>query len=121
MSRTILRRTILITPIIITAVWSRYPFRRLSFLQPVLPLLVGISLLWTAWDPTYSSLRKAKLRGRQVRIQGKSTYNVSQVVVRESELKTLLTNTCSLLGVSNCGLGNSFGFIYSSEHAMVSA
>ena len=35
-----------------------------------------VSLLWTAWDFKYSSYRKAQLQGRDVRMQGKRTYNV---------------------------------------------
>ena len=42
-----------------------------------MPILVTTSLLWTVWDPTYASLRKAQLQGREVRIQGKRTYIVS--------------------------------------------
>jgi hypothetical protein len=55
-----------------------YPLpRHLSFLRPAVPPLVLLSLLWTAWDPTYHSYRKAMLQGRNLRIKGKSEYIVS--------------------------------------------
>lgn len=47
-------------------------------LSPFLPFLVIISLLWTAWDPTYSAFRKAQLQGRDVRVKGKREYIVSR-------------------------------------------
>jgi hypothetical protein len=50
---------------------------RFSFLYSALPVLVILSILWTAWDPTYHSVRKAKLEGRALRITGKTQYIVS--------------------------------------------
>lgn len=64
------------------AVYGYYPFGWSSFLYPILPVIVGISLLWTVWDPTYLSFRKAEIQGRDVRIHGKRTYNVSFLQVR---------------------------------------
>ena len=58
------------------AAYNFYPFARLSFLYPILPLVTGVSLFWTAWDPTYAKFRLAQLQGRDVRIQGKQIYNV---------------------------------------------
>jgi hypothetical protein len=46
-------------------------------LPPILPLIALISILWTAWDPTYASVSKARIQGREVRVQGKQKYNVS--------------------------------------------
>ncbi|KDR85360.1 hypothetical protein GALMADRAFT_54086 [Galerina marginata CBS 339.88] len=63
-----------------SAAYGYHPFSRLSFIHPILPLLVGISLLWTAWDPTFASFRKAQLQGRDVRIHGKRTYNMLQIL-----------------------------------------
>lgn len=48
--------------------------RRLSFLKSVSPLIVLLSLLWSMWDPTYSSVRRAQRQGRDVRVRGKSIY-----------------------------------------------
>lgn len=56
-----------------------YPFSRLGFLHPILPLLVLMSLLWTAWDFKYATYRNAQLQGRDVRMQGKRTYNILQI------------------------------------------
>ncbi|KAF8807741.1 hypothetical protein BYT27DRAFT_7165839 [Phlegmacium glaucopus] len=71
--------------------YDYFPFRRLAFLYPVMPLLVVTSLLWTAWDPTYASFRKAQLQGRDVRIQGKRTYIVFQMVAWTSRFVASIT------------------------------
>ena len=60
-----------------TGAYGYFPFRRFAVLQPITPILVTTSLLWTAWDPTYASFRKAQLQGREVRVQGKRAYIVS--------------------------------------------
>ncbi|KAF8167742.1 Ima1 N-terminal domain-containing protein [Crassisporium funariophilum] len=62
------------------------PFSLLSFLRPILPLLVAVSILWTAWDPTYMAYRKAHIQGRDVRIHGKRTYNSFQMLAWTSRL-----------------------------------
>ncbi|KAF8913017.1 hypothetical protein CPB84DRAFT_1841443 [Gymnopilus junonius] len=62
------------------AAYDYHPFSLFSFSHPILPLLVGISLLWTAWDPTYATFRKARQQGRDVRIQGKRAYNMLQIL-----------------------------------------
>ncbi|KAI0257681.1 Ima1 N-terminal domain-containing protein [Lactifluus subvellereus] len=36
-----------------------------SFLVPSLPVFVLLSILWTAWLPTYASFRRAELQGRK--------------------------------------------------------
>ena len=73
--------------------------RTLSLLRPVLPILVTISLLWTAWDPTYSTFRRAQLQGRDVRVKGKQVYIVSL-----SLWATHSGSLCILLVIANDGL-----------------
>ncbi|KAF9479720.1 hypothetical protein BDN70DRAFT_858067 [Pholiota conissans] len=70
----------------LSAVYSWYPFSCFSFLHPILPLIVAISLLWTVWDPTYLSFRKAEIQGRDVRIYGKQTYNRVQMLTWTTRL-----------------------------------
>lgn len=54
-----------------------YPLpHQLAFFQPILPAIALVSILWTAWDPTYAAFRKAQIQGRDVRVQGKTAYNV---------------------------------------------
>lgn len=48
-------------------------------MKPVVPTLALASLLWTAWDPTYASLRRAQFQGRAIRQRGKKEYNVLQL------------------------------------------
>ncbi|KAG6911558.1 hypothetical protein DXG01_011860 [Tephrocybe rancida] len=55
----------------VLAIQSLYP---LTTLQPILPGVILISLLWTAWDPTYTSLQRARRQGRDVRVRGKDRY-----------------------------------------------
>ena len=69
-------------------------------LIPVSPLLVFLSLLWTAWDPTYSSFRKAQIQGRDVRLQGKKEYIASVTYI-------WIANASHLLG----SLGSSNDFL----------
>lgn len=66
---------------------------------PVLPALVVVSILWTAWDPTYATFRRAQFQGRAVRVHGKRTYNVSllRYFTHVSQLYSLLLSFCSLL------------------------
>lgn len=46
-----------------------------------LPILTLLSITWTAWDPTYASLRRSQIQGREVRQRGKREYNVSNFVL----------------------------------------
>lgn len=48
-----------------------------SFLRTISPVIVLVSISWTAWDPTYASLKRSQLQGRAVRQRGKKEYNVS--------------------------------------------
>ncbi|KIK70775.1 hypothetical protein GYMLUDRAFT_32827 [Collybiopsis luxurians FD-317 M1] len=61
---------------------------RLNALKPAFPFFVLLSVLWTAWDPTYASIRTAQIQGRDVRVQGKRRYNVLQMIVWVSRLIT---------------------------------
>ena len=68
--------------------YARY--RLPDSIKPCLPILVLVSILWTAWDPTYGGLKRAQYQGRVVRQRGKKEYNV----------KSSLDYTClSLMGV----------------------
>lgn len=53
------------------------PFFFLGVLQPIFPLFVFVSILWTVWDRTYASFRRARRQGRDVRVIGKREYIVS--------------------------------------------
>ncbi|PFH54814.1 hypothetical protein AMATHDRAFT_134874 [Amanita thiersii Skay4041] len=68
--------------------------RTLITMQPILPLLVILSLLWTVWDPTYSSYKNAQLQGRDVRVSGKRSYIILQMTVW---VLRLLTSTLLVL------------------------
>ena len=46
-------------------------------LVPFLPILTLISILWTAWLPTYAHFRRAELQGRKVRMRGRERYVVN--------------------------------------------
>ncbi|KAF4605057.1 hypothetical protein EYR40_003840 [Pleurotus pulmonarius] len=52
----------------------------ISFVQPVFPVFIFLSLFWAAWDPTYASFRKAQIQGRDVRLRGKRQYNILQMI-----------------------------------------
>ncbi|KAF8898910.1 Ima1 N-terminal domain-containing protein [Infundibulicybe gibba] len=67
---------------------GRRPLHKFYFVQPVLPLLVVLSLLWTVWDPTYASARRSQLQGRDVRVKGKQEYIVLQLSAWFSRLIT---------------------------------
>ncbi|KAI6162079.1 Ima1 N-terminal domain-containing protein [Pisolithus thermaeus] len=59
-----------------------------STLVPFLPLAVFLSLLYTAWDPTYYSFKKARIQGRDVRVRGKDRYIALQLTAWFSRLVT---------------------------------
>ncbi|KAJ7169726.1 Ima1 N-terminal domain-containing protein [Mycena filopes] len=50
------------------------PLPSLSLVLPSLPIIALASILWVAWDPTYSSLRSARIQGRDVRVRGKTKH-----------------------------------------------
>lgn len=46
-------------------------------LVPLLPVITLLSIIWTAWLPTYAHFRRAELQGRKVRMRGRERYVVS--------------------------------------------
>ncbi|KAJ3573674.1 hypothetical protein NP233_g2292 [Leucocoprinus birnbaumii] len=72
----------------ISAILAYRPFFFLNLLQPVFPLLVLLSILWTVWDPTYASARRAQRQGREVRVIGKKEYIVLQMIIWSTRLST---------------------------------
>lgn len=50
-------------------------------LVPSLAALIPLSILWTAWLPTYASFRRAELQGRKVRVRGRERYAILQIAV----------------------------------------
>ncbi|KAJ3821804.1 Ima1 N-terminal domain-containing protein [Lentinula raphanica] len=72
----------------IFTLFDRRPFNQLSLLQPTLPIFILFSLLWTAWDPTYASIRTAQFQGRDVRVRGKRHYNICQMIAWMTRLVT---------------------------------
>ncbi|EIN14052.1 hypothetical protein PUNSTDRAFT_57446 [Punctularia strigosozonata HHB-11173 SS5] len=52
------------------------------------PLYIVVSVLWTFWDPTYSSVQKARWQGRQVWVRGRARYIVYQLLAWLSRLMT---------------------------------
>lgn len=64
-----------LSPLPVTFGHARYHLS--DSIKPCLPILVLVSILWTAWDPTYGVLKRAEYQGRIVRQRGKREYNVS--------------------------------------------
>ncbi|KAG7450673.1 uncharacterized protein BT62DRAFT_529122 [Guyanagaster necrorhizus] len=60
---------------------------------PMLPIVAFLSVFWTFWDPTYSSLQRAYREGRNVRIQGKKNYIALQMVSWISRIFTSISVT----------------------------
>ncbi|OJA16235.1 hypothetical protein AZE42_00059 [Rhizopogon vesiculosus] len=52
----------------------------LGHVRPALPVVTLCSLFWTAWDPTYYSSRKARIQGRDLRVRGKKSYIILQMI-----------------------------------------
>jgi hypothetical protein len=48
-----------------------------GILLPLLPVMTLLSIIWTAWLPTYAHFRRAELQGRNVRMRGRERYVVS--------------------------------------------
>ena len=46
-------------------------------LVPLLPVVTLLSIIWTAWLPTYAHFRRAELQGRKVRLRGRERYVVN--------------------------------------------
>ncbi|KLO20762.1 hypothetical protein SCHPADRAFT_992074 [Schizopora paradoxa] len=49
-------------------------FSMLRTFVPVFPIAVLLSLLWSLWDPAYSLRERSAMRGKEVRIDGRSTF-----------------------------------------------
>lgn len=45
------------------------------------------SIIWQFWDPTWRTLQRAQLQGREARTDGKTVWVVSQLVMRAKSLK----------------------------------
>lgn len=63
---------------------QRHPLSSIPYLTSVLPVLVLTSLLWAVWDPTYITLQKGVVQGRDVRVHGKQKYIVRQTLYNDS-------------------------------------
>ncbi|ESK98037.1 hypothetical protein Moror_473 [Moniliophthora roreri MCA 2997] len=74
----------------LTAALGYSTFHSLRMMRPILPFFILVSVFWTAWDPTYSTVRKAKMQGRDVRLQGKTKYITLQMTAWASRLVTSL-------------------------------
>ena len=61
---------------IVQAAMGYAPYHKLPILWPALPILVLLSIWYTAWDPTYASLRRAQVQGQEVRLRGRGTHIV---------------------------------------------
>ncbi|EIW86867.1 hypothetical protein CONPUDRAFT_161500 [Coniophora puteana RWD-64-598 SS2] len=64
----------------IAVLWGVRPPQVAARVLPILPSYFFFSLLWTVWDPTYYSFRKAQLQGRDVRLRGKRQYICLQLL-----------------------------------------
>lgn len=53
-------------------------------LVPLLPVITLLSIIWTAWLPTYAHFRRAELQGRKVRMRGRERYVVSLFPLAET-------------------------------------
>ncbi|KAI1788778.1 Ima1 N-terminal domain-containing protein [Ganoderma leucocontextum] len=59
-----------------------------GFFPSVLLGLVVVSIFWTAWDPTYATVRRYQFQGRVVRVHGKTQYSALQLVIWLTRLAT---------------------------------
>ncbi|KIY45770.1 hypothetical protein FISHEDRAFT_66817 [Fistulina hepatica ATCC 64428] len=64
------------------------PFNPMMVPGTFYPIFIFVSLLWTAWDPTYEILRRAQIQGRNLRIRGKQKYIIFQLSAWLSRLVT---------------------------------
>ncbi|KAI9065838.1 hypothetical protein FKP32DRAFT_1646859 [Trametes sanguinea] len=67
---------------------SYHPFSVPNQLVPALPPLVVVSILWTAWNPTFATFRRSQFQGRAVRVHGRKTYNALQLTAWALRLST---------------------------------
>ncbi|KAH7912996.1 Ima1 N-terminal domain-containing protein [Hygrophoropsis aurantiaca] len=69
-------------------IWDWAPPTFMNSVIPALPAFALVSIFWTAWDPTYYSFRRARIQGRDVRVQGKNLYITLQIFAWLSRLLT---------------------------------
>jgi hypothetical protein len=73
----------------VLGMFGRQPLESVPRLRTALPYLVLLSLFWTAWDPTYLTIQRARVQGRDVRLHGKRNYIVSITLPIEDSSLTL--------------------------------
>ncbi|RXW14473.1 hypothetical protein EST38_g11384 [Candolleomyces aberdarensis] len=71
--------------------FGRQPLESVPRLRSALPFLVLVSLLWTVWDPTYITIQRARMQGRDVRLHGRRDYIICQMAAWVSRLLVALT------------------------------
>lgn len=60
-----------------TLVLSGYTTLQLPvLLYKTSPVIVFLSIIWTAWDPRYATFKRSQIQGREVRLRAKREYNV---------------------------------------------
>ncbi|PIL31845.1 hypothetical protein GSI_06549 [Ganoderma sinense ZZ0214-1] len=67
---------------------SYHPVSLPGFFSSILLGLVVVSIFWTAWDPTYATVRRYQFQGRAVRVHGKTQYNALQLLIWLTRLTT---------------------------------
>lgn len=65
----------------VVGLFGRSPLSFYPQLTTMLPVLALSSLFWAAWDPTYLTVQRARIQGRDVRLHGKRSYIVSHISV----------------------------------------
>ena len=50
----------------------------------LLPVMTLLSIIWTAWLPTYTHFRRAELQGWKVHMRGREQYVVSLFPLAET-------------------------------------
>ncbi|KAF6766564.1 Ima1 N-terminal domain-containing protein [Ephemerocybe angulata] len=68
------------------AIIGRRPLNFIPYSTSTLPFLVLGSLLWTMWDPTYVTIKRAYIQGRDVRVYGRTNYILFQLATWISRL-----------------------------------
>ncbi|KAH9944286.1 Ima1 N-terminal domain-containing protein [Epithele typhae] len=66
----------------------------------LLSVLVVLSLLWTAWDPTYAVTRRYQFQGRVVRVHNKNQHVIMQLLIWVTRLCTASALTASQYNLS---------------------
>ncbi|KIJ54653.1 hypothetical protein M422DRAFT_200532 [Sphaerobolus stellatus SS14] len=63
---------------------------RSLWLAIFLPILAFVSLFWTFWDPTWSTVRLSRLQGRGFTVAGRGRYIQCQMILWVSRLVTAI-------------------------------